>query len=102
MSNFKGSTGTWWVSKGELMHGIHGKVGKMFRQKESPDDIYEENIKLVTDAGNVRQKIDFDLPELLEQRNELLEVLSLIMKTENITNHCYDDIKKLINKFTGV
>ena len=79
MSNFKGSTGIWWASSGDIMHNIHGKVAKVHRQREFDDYIFDANVKLLVDAGNVRQQIDVDLPELLAQRNEYKNVLESIM-----------------------
>ena len=35
------------------------------------EEIVKENTRLITDAFNIRQQINFDLPELLERYNEL-------------------------------
>lgn len=48
------------------------------------EDTAEHNAQLIVDAGNVRQQINFDLPELLRQRNEMLEMLKSIVKLSNI------------------
>ena len=39
---------------------------------------YEANANLIVDAFKVRQQINCELPDLLEQRNEMLDLLSNI------------------------
>ena len=39
----------------------------------------ESNAQLIVDAFNIRQQINFDLPELLEQRNKVVELLGLLI-----------------------
>lgn len=44
----------------------------------------EANGKLIIDAFNVRNQIEFDLPELLKQRNEMFELLNEILELARI------------------
>lgn len=64
----------------------------------------EANGKLIIDAFNVRNQIDYDLPELLKQRNEMLEMLNTLLeiyKTNDvITSYDFEKIEKLIKEAT--
>jgi len=67
------------------------------------DEITEANANLIVDAFKVRQQINCELSELLEQRNEMLEVLEdLISKMPLTDNFAYaterNHIKQLIKK----
>jgi len=60
----------------------------------------DETTKLVLDAFKVRQQINFELSELLEQRNEMLAMLERVFKdmhNESQFIHKWD-IDKLIKK----
>jgi len=56
------------------------------------------NAQLIADAFNVRKQIDCDLPELLEQRNEMLEMLKRVVS--NKANINLFEIERLIKKLT--
>ena len=76
----------------------------------------EANVQLIADAFTVRQKIDWDLPELLEQRNEMWSFINSFISdfegdyvmpngeiVDNPTNLLvvnYESAKSLINKYT--
>ena len=90
---FKGTKGEWFsCCKDSTPHFLFANDGEQtiasFNIKQDdgtslPIEDVRANAELIEDAGNVRQKIDCSLPELLEQRNELLEVLELSFKMLN-------------------
>lgn len=73
MGEFKGSTGIVFNSSLEIIAmPSQVKIAKVSGAS------YEEaiaNAEFISTAFNVRQQIDFDLKELLNQRNEMLEML---------------------------
>lgn len=60
---------------------------------ESIDKIADA--QLIADAGNVRQQINFDLPELLEQRNKMLEMLNILVGNIDRSPMPYSKAEKL-------
>jgi hypothetical protein len=58
------------------------------------------NQKLIIDAFKVRQSINCELSELLEQRNEMLVMLELLVKNCNDSNRndTIEDAEQLIKK----
>ena len=67
----------------------------------SKTDEYLANAQLLVDAFDIRQQINFDLPELLKQRNEMfkmLRVLSIYSENEFIPQHRFEEIKQLIKE----
>ena len=76
-TNFKGTRGEWLIT--EDKRGVEVKI----KNKPYYGSIlsvtgktrWQYDIKLVADAGNIRQQINCDLPELLEQRNKAVELL---------------------------
>lgn len=68
----------------------------------------QANAQLIADAGNVRQQINFDLPELLKQRNEMLEMLGEIIHIFEDNNNSSDEsdllkkAKELIKESTTI
>lgn len=81
-TNFKGTKGKTYLErhpfrKGEII--VNSQKSEICRINEANFEFQEEaeeNGRLIIDAFNVRQQINFDLPELLKQRNEMLEFLS--------------------------
>lgn len=94
MGKFKGTTGEWYAKNGAVYPQIHVRIEKRamaiscFLWDSSMQSIStsiesQANAQLIADAGNVRQQISFDLPELLRQRDELLDVLESIENDNN-------------------
>jgi len=61
-------------------------------------DIDKANANLIVDAFKVRQQINFELSELLEQRNKMLEMLERMMKNYDKGTQTYIDCQKLIKE----
>jgi hypothetical protein len=50
-------------------------IGRLYIDEYTPIQETEKNANLIIDAFNVRQQINCELSELLEQRNEMLAML---------------------------
>jgi predicted Zn-dependent peptidase len=63
-------------------------------------DTLEEDANLIVDAFKVRQQINCELSELLQQRNEMLAMLELLVKNCNDSNRndTIEDADELIKK----
>lgn len=93
MSEFKGTTQE--VIKDQEYITVSSKeyaIAKVFDNKLLHQSVFEANANLIVDAFKVRQQINCELSELLEQRNKMLEVL------ENIFEHSPYEIQQLIKK----
>lgn len=83
-TNFKGTRGEADFMSADrfgvpyIIHVDNETVFQCYNTKKGNDA--KENVELVIDAFNIRQQINFDLPELLEQRNKAVELL------EKLTN----------------
>lgn len=116
MGKFKGTIGEWVKdyrgSRGHIKavkegiketptlarFDIFSKYG--FKNPAISKEEEEENAKLICDAGNVRQQIDCDLPELLKQRDELLKALENVkdqLRSGILNRKDILDIEQLIN-----
>lgn len=117
MTNFKGTTGKAIIATGttqgtnQCMPNNSVFINSM-RVCQSFGETKEqatENNLLVKDAFNVRQQINFDLPELLKQRNEMLESIKELVSYLEAMHGAEDTeciemkfAKKLIKKAKGV
>lgn len=107
-NNFKGSKGEWKFKEivnkklryRFFMSSDNGSVCKIPIGNDLLVEKDRANAQLIADAGNVRQQIPFDLPELLKQRNELLEMVKMLNQV-NPSFSLYDEAKKLITKCEG-
>lgn len=116
-TNFKGT-------KGDYYSAYNGQYHEVKRKEDHQDnriqyistELYNEdgqsladskeceaNRDLIRDAFNVRQQINVDLPELLEQRNELLEMVKGVLSDIHSGNYPngewkVDEIENLITK----
>jgi len=115
-TNFKGSSGNFRKIFAENnCRSIRNEGGILVRfwkphtfqgQEERHDAELAEtqaNQQLCLDAFNVRQQINVDLPELLKQRNELLEVMKGVLSDIHSGNYPngewkVDEIENLITK----
>lgn len=106
MSEFKGTKGKW-TTYGDGMFNL--SIERRLQDTgistiavvNTVEDVEEckANAKLIADAGNVRQMINCDLPELLKQRNEMLDMLKNIASGQYIDDF---DIKELIKETTEI
>lgn len=106
-TNFKGTIGTVrFVSDFNITNGTE-KICELseYTNQDFSKEKRNENGKLIIDAFNVRQQINFDLLELLKQRNEMLEILEKIVdcqynpeKTLSNLNKEIHNAKNLIQK----
>lgn len=98
MSNFKGSRGAWrsFWSNGAMKIECNN-LSVLETWPETWNTI-NENGKLIIDAANVRQQINFDLPELLKQRNEMLRFLQILDRKGGLGIEIHDKINELINQ----
>jgi len=60
----------------------------------------EANAQLIADAFKVRQKIDCDLPELLEQNKQMWEMLQRVKSSYTLAIFHEKEIESLIKKST--
>lgn len=100
MSEFKGSKG-FVRYKNYNFNLIEISVGekKVAEVKKCViDSELEANANLIVDAFKVRQQINCELSELLEQRNEMLEKLEYLSTDNNLDCDTLWDIKQLIKK----
>jgi predicted Zn-dependent peptidase len=67
------------------------------------DEEMDANANLIVDAFKVRQAINCELSELLQQRNEMLAMLELLVKNCNDSNRndTIEDAEELIKKVKG-
>ncbi len=92
------------TEKGEMKD----EVCKVYGKGENTPEEVEANVNLIIDAFNVRQKINFDLPELLDQRNQFLEMLikaneSLLNDSSTIEQiELRKEVEELIKKATTI
>lgn len=90
-NNFKGSKGEvkaiFTSDNARAVRNSGGLICKLLKPSKYQDQYerYEKELeenkedqKLITDAFNIRQQINFDLPELLEQRNKAVELLDRV------------------------
>jgi hypothetical protein len=102
MSEFKGT-------RGEVEILINNEIGLLITSMNgnksicsvwNSDTLEEEvqaNANLIVDAFKVRQQINCELSELLEQRNEMLAMLEKILEKDFDYDY-YKEIKQLIKK----
>lgn len=80
----------------------NGNLGAVIKYKTDKDILIEDEI-------NVRQKIPFDLPELLDRYEEMKKVLENIFPEPGATNlrpiedveKAFNDAKELLNKYNN-
>lgn len=95
--------------------GTIGELEKKLRQSfidETKNKLWAENLDndcgfsekyvfwleqkiLITDAFNIRQQINCDLPELLERYNKAVELVKKVLEE----NHCTPDLDREIEQF---
>ena len=103
MSEFKGT-------RGEVEILINNEIGLLITAMNgnksicsvwNSDTLEEEvqaNAKLIIDAFKVRQQINCELSELLEQRNEMLEFVKYVEKTMPSGSSLQEKAEQLIKK----
>lgn len=64
------------------------------------DEQVKHNANLIVDAFKVRQQINCELSDLLEQRNKMLEMLERIMVNYDKGTQTYLECQKLIKQST--
>ena len=86
-TNFKGTKGIYIINESEPIKNEFGVYGTdigtenvtqmitVWQKDKYPNDSETEEIELIIEALNVRQKVNCSLTDLLQQRNELLEAL---------------------------
>jgi len=112
MSEFKGTRGKVYLSENKsailtennslIVRVFDGKGNALLEHKKQSQKIVETNANLIIDAFNVRQQINCELPELLEQKNEMLGMLELLITKKRNMVHpalCVE-IEQLISKIT--
>ena len=80
MSEFKGTRGVIEkvVVNGDYFISVENEgkcIGRLYIDEYTPIQEAEKNANLIVDAFKVRQQINCELPDLLEQRNEMLAML---------------------------
>lgn len=92
------------VEKGEMKD----EICKVYGTGENTPEEIKANVNLIIDAFNVRQKINFDLPELLYQRDHFLEMLiktNELLLQDSLSRDqikLRGEIEKLIKKATKI
>lgn len=97
-TNFKGTTGEMIQSGKNAVHKENVGCVALTFQTYNEEDRRKYDAQLITDAFNVRQQINVDLPELLEQRNEMVEVLKSIVKFSNDTIIIDDEVEDFFQR----
>jgi len=108
MSGFKGTRGEVGIlinnEVGLLITANNGNKSIATLWNDDVDNDTEANANLIVDAFKVRQQINCELSELLDQRNEMLAMLEVMVQEfdrENATEYefqvCYK-AKQLIKK----
>jgi hypothetical protein len=103
MNEFKGTRGevkkhknsvrtTLFIQDGRNLIDVWGKGIALVTEEEM-----DANANLIVDAFKVRQQINCELSELLEQRNEMLAMLEKILEKDFDYDY-YKEIKQLIKK----
>jgi len=96
MSEFKGTEETVNIDENRIFADdyFQSHIAKM--SDAYNDEITEANANLIVDAFKVRQQINCELSELLEQRNEMLAMLERIVKDEE--QWSFSELRELIKK----
>jgi hypothetical protein len=105
MKEFKGTRGEVYHDKEESginEYGVHfASIStdgiKSFIDVYGKDKEAIENRKLIIDAFKVRQSINCELSELLEQRNEMLAMLEKVLEKDFDYDY-YKEVQQLIKK----
>lgn len=98
-NNFKGSKGeVELVFKDRFSYIISNENKTISINIKATENVEQDlaNAELTTDAFNIRQQINCDLPELLDRYNKAVELLERIMKNYDKGTQTYLDCTQFL------